>query len=204
MTADPYVYPGTRVLRNLPGITDFDELQRVEARVTLATSLDLALQPERGDFDLAHLQRIHRRLFAPLYSWAGQLRTIDISKDNALFCRPQLIEQFAGDVFGKIPRGAALDQLTPEQTLHRLPQHLSDIDALHPFREGNGRATRAFIGQWAEAGGIHLDWSRLDRDRNVLAYQAAFRGNAGPLRDLVHEVAEPISRSPHRGPELGR
>jgi cell filamentation protein len=198
VAVDPYVYPGTRVLRNRAEIRDPVELARVEARVTLAAALDLAERPERGDYDLPHLQRIHRRLLGDLYEWAGELRTIDIAKDNALFCRVQLLEPFAGEVFGKLERGEQLRALTPEQTLQRLPHHLADVDALHPFREGNGRTTRIFFGQWAAAGGVLLDWSRLDGERNVAAYQAAFRGDLRPLRELVQDLAEPLGRSPDR------
>ncbi|MEV4423324.1 Fic family protein [Patulibacter sp. NPDC049589] len=204
MAVDPYVYPGTRVLRNRLEITDEDELARVEARVTLIADLDLAERPEAGEYDLAHLQRIHRRLFSPIYAWAGELRTTDIAKDNALFCRAHLLEQYAPEVFARVERGPVLRELSYERVVNRLPGHLAGVDALHPFREGNGRATRAFFTQWGAEVGVQLNWADLDRDRNVAAYQAAFRGHLEPLRELVREIAEPIARRRDRGVDLGR
>lgn len=85
---DPYVYPGTAVLRNYPGIRDPDELQARETRVVAFRSAKLAVEPLPGSYDLQHLQAFHRSLFGDLYPWAGQLRTVAIAKTQ-MFCLPQ-------------------------------------------------------------------------------------------------------------------
>lgn len=87
MSDDPYVYPGTDVLRNELGIRDFDELRRVEADLTYWRALRFAITPIAGSYDLTHLQACHRALFAGLYAWAGQLRTVRIAKSAAVGAR---------------------------------------------------------------------------------------------------------------------
>lgn len=103
MSDDPYVYPGTNVLRNARGLRDADELRRVEADLTYWRGLRLAAQPIVGHYDLAHLQAIHCALFEGLYDWAGELRTVPIAKTD-LFCLPMHTESSARDIFGRLAR----------------------------------------------------------------------------------------------------
>jgi len=82
--SDPYLYPRTNVLKNLRGLTDPEHLERFEARRThrrIAELIDNALS---GEFDLAHLKAIHRYIFQDVYEWAGQFRTVNISKGGHL------------------------------------------------------------------------------------------------------------------------
>ena len=84
---DPYVYPGTTVLKNKLGITDPVRLERAELRVALDGERRMPpLSP-----DEAGLRGAHRSLFARIYEWAGELRTCDLAKDQSLFCRPQFL-----------------------------------------------------------------------------------------------------------------
>ena len=84
MSDDPYVYPGTEVLRNMPGIRDADELQRFEAHLTFLNGLQLLHEPIAGEYDLAHLRAFHQYLFVGLYEWAGELRTVVLAKTPPL------------------------------------------------------------------------------------------------------------------------
>ena len=65
------------------------------------------------------------------------------------------------------------------------------MNAAHPFREGNGRAQRAFLGQLARDAGYTLAWRRLERDRNIKAARASHRGENAPLHELLDELLEP-------------
>lgn len=76
MSDDPYVYPGTDVLRNMRGIRDGNELEELETRLTFLRGLQLASHPLVGEYDLSHLQAFHHYLFAGLYEWSGELRTV--------------------------------------------------------------------------------------------------------------------------------
>src|SRR5882672_2586052 len=85
MNMDPYVYPGTNVLRNLRDIRDPDRLAKFEMDMTTRRVDELSRDPRPGRFDSAHLQGIHHYIFQDVYPWAGELRTVNIGKSGDLF-----------------------------------------------------------------------------------------------------------------------
>lgn len=184
MTDDPYVYPGTTVLRNALDIRNPEQLRQVEADLTRMRIARLAAAPLAGSFGLAHLRAFHRVLFEGVYEWAGELRSVPLAKSD-LFCLPQHIESYAGEVFRRLAGERRLAGLDGEAFVDRLAHYLGEVNALHPFREGNGRAQRAFIGQLAGVAGYALDWTQVDPERNISASIAAMRGDERALRDLI-------------------
>jgi cell filamentation protein len=130
------------VLRNLLGITDAAELGRAEAALSASRLIDLERRRLPGRYDLAHLQAFHRCILGDVYAWAGQLRTVSIAK-GSLFCLPQHLESYAADVFGRLAAAERLRGLARDPFVTGLAGFLADVNALHPFREGNGRAQRA-------------------------------------------------------------
>lgn len=120
MSDDPYVYPGTDVLRNRFGIRDRQELSRVEAEVVRARSAELREHLEQPPFDLERLQAIHGHLFGDVYEWAGRLRTVRIDKQGVPFANPQFIEHQASLVFGALAQEHYLVDFTrmdPEENI---------------------------------------------------------------------------------------
>jgi cell filamentation protein len=189
---DPYVYPGTDVLRNELGIRDADELRRVESDLTYWRALRLATKPIPGRYDLPHLQDCHRALFGGLYAWAGQLRTVRIAKAD-VFCLPQFIESSAAEIFARLARDRHLAGLPRDEFIVGLATYLGDVNALHPFREGNGRAQRVFFGRLAHDAGYRLRWQLIDAEQNIAASIAATRGDLLPLRELLNEIVAPLA-----------
>jgi hypothetical protein len=94
--------------------------------------------PLPGRYDLAHLQAFHRYILGDVYDWAGQLRTVSIAK-GSVFCLPQHLESYAADVFGRLAAAERLRGLARDPFITGLAGFLADVNALHPFREGNGR-----------------------------------------------------------------
>ena len=141
---DPYLDPASGVLRNLLGITDAAELARAEAALSASRLIDLERRRLSGRYDLAHLQAFHRYILGDVYAWAGQLRTVSIEK-GSVFCLPQYLESYAADVFGGLAAADRLRGLARDPFITALAGFLADVNALHPFREGNGRAQRAFF-----------------------------------------------------------
>ena len=82
---DNYLNPETGVLKNILDISDEEELKTAEASLVAWRSFQLADNPLEGRFDLDHLQAIHKHLFGDVYRWAGELRNIDLAKDNSYF-----------------------------------------------------------------------------------------------------------------------
>lgn len=191
MPADPYVYPGTDSLRNRLGIRERAELERVEAEQTAIRIAQIARTPLLGRYDLVHLRAFHRRIFGGIYTWAGELRSVAIAKDDSLFALPGHIEAYLRGVFDGLAGEDRLRGLARADFLDRVTHYHSELNAAHPFREGNGRAQRAFLGQLSRDAGYRLAWQRLDRERNIAAARASHRGDNSPLRDLLDELLEP-------------
>ncbi len=185
---DPYTDPKTGILRNKLGITDAGELAAAEADITGARLTRIAERPIPGNYDLAHLQEFHREIFGSIYPWAGQIRSIEIGKDTG-FCLVRMIPDFADDVFRRLGRrDDQLRCLDREIFLTKAADLYGDVNALHPFREGNGRAQRAFIGQLADSAGHPISWSQMDPERNRLASIASYLGQNGPLRAMLADI----------------
>ncbi len=187
---DTYVYPGTNVLRNRLGIRDAEQLQRAEASISVLRALQLEERQRPARYDLRHLQAVHRYLFEPVYEWAGQLRTVSLGK-GALFCLPQHLVVVGDEIFGELARNGYLRNLGRADFLDGVTELTAKLNALHPFREGNGRTQRAFLGQLARDAGHPLHWSGMDSAVNVVASQAAHRsGDLGPLQRMLDELVD--------------
>lgn len=184
MSDDPYLDAASGVLRNRLGITDPEQLGRAEAGLSAAALADLGMRSLPGGYDLAHLQAFHREIFGDLYPWAGEVRVVAIAKSD-LFCLPQHIDAYAAKVFEALAGDRFLRGLSRDEFVDRLTHYFAEVNALHPFREGNGRTQRAFFGQLARESGWRLDWSDLGADANAAAAMASLRGDNRPLRQLL-------------------
>ena len=190
---DPYTYPGTDVLRNLPGIRDAAELQAFEYRRTAERSLELGESPIQGRLDFAHFKAIHKHLFGDVYAWAGEPRTVSITKGTSTFAMPRQIEGYGGLVFSELAKDHHLRGMSKDQFVHRLAFHFSEINALHPFREGNGRATRAFLTQLANEAGFDLDYTQVDAATWNSASRSSFVSEQAPVEELFSRLAKPLA-----------
>ena len=187
---DTYCYPGTDVLRNKAEITNAEDLEAYEGELSTLRSIEILENPIAGQFDLAHLQRIHLALFQDVYEWAGKIRTVDISRGNSRFANVRFIESAASDIFNKLARENWLRGLDADTLSKRLAHYLSEINALHPFREGNGRVQRIFISQLSQSAGYQLDYSDLEQEQIYRAMELAFNGDELILAELILEHLE--------------
>jgi cell filamentation protein len=175
----------------------------VEAALSASRLVDLERRRLPGAYDLDHLRTFHHYILGDVYEWAGELRTVSIAKES-LFCLPQHLTSYAADVFGRLAAADRLRGLNREQFIARLAEFLADVNALHPFREGNGRAQRAFFSQLAHDAGHHIDWIRMDPDRNTAASAAAHRGDPAPLTELLGDLIDLPHPPGPPGPAGGR
>jgi cell filamentation protein len=185
---DVYCIPGTAVLKNKAGITNQDLLDEYEADFTAIRILELAHTPVEGSFDLAHLCKIHAYLFQDVYEWAGEIRSVDIIRGDSRFCNVRQIQTYSNTVFSELASENYLIGLEPKVFASRLAHYLSEINAIHPFREGNGRVQRLFISQLAEQSGYSLDYSSLNQTEIYPVMQASFLGNEEPLAELILKI----------------
>ena len=185
---DVYCIPGTAVLKNKAGITDQTLLDEYEGDFTAIRLLELTQNPIEGAFDLAHLCKIHQYLFQDVFEWAGEVRSVDIIRGDSRFCNVRHIQSYSNTVFSALAAEKYLVNLEPKAFASRLAHFLSEINAIHPFREGNGRVQRLFISQVAEHAGYSLDFSALDQSELYPVMQASFLGNEQPLTDLMLKI----------------
>jgi cell filamentation protein len=187
MPDDPYIDPVTGVLRNKLGLKAAGELEAAEREITHAALIFLQESPVPPRYNLGHLCAIHQRVFGDIYDWAGQLRTVAIAK-RTWFCLPQYIESSAAEIFRALHSESLLRGLPRSAFTERLTYYLGEVNAVHPFREGNGRAQRAFFEQLASDAGYVLDWQHLAADRNVAASAAIMGGDPAPMRKMLEEL----------------
>ena len=187
---DVYCIPGTAVLKNKAGITDQEQLDEFEGDFTAIRLLELTQNPVEGSFDLAHLCEIHQYLFQDVYEWAGEVRTVDIIRGDSRFCNVRHIRTYSNTVFSALATEKYLVNLEPKVFANRLAHYLAEINAIHPFREGNGRVQRLFISQLAEHASFSLDYSALDQAEIYPVMQESFLGNVKPLADLILKIID--------------
>jgi cell filamentation protein len=186
---DPYLYPGTDVLRNKEDIRDADELQAFER---MATANRMETLPDDTPITAGGYCEIHRYIFQDVYDWAGEVRTVDIAKNNDLFCLAPYIDQELTRRFEAVQAQNGLRGLSAEQFAARAADHLSELNAIHPFREGNGRTQRAFLFVLGRQAGHEVDLTRIDPRAWNDASRESFRtGDSTPLRHVIARAVEP-------------
>ncbi len=167
---DPiYCYPGTDVLRNKLGIQDAEVLSSTEAGFTLLRMVEMDLEPVEGCFGIDHLKEVHRRMFTDLYDWAGEIRTVEMSK-GMMFCPCRNIMDCLDSILSELEDEDCLRGIDDKDAMaDRLAYYMSELNAIHPFREGNGRVQRKFIEQIARQAGFELDFRGVSYDEIVEA-----------------------------------
>lgn len=159
-----YCYPDSDVLKNKLNIRDRDELKRAEEEITTLKQYILMESPIKGRVSKTQLMNIHRFLFEDIYLFAGHIRHEQISKGETLFFPPHLIGRELDKVFAKLHNDKMLREKDRKRQIEHLSYIMSELNIIHPFREGNGRSIRELIRCMAMHYGFLLDWSRVDRD----------------------------------------
>jgi len=201
--SDPYVYPGTvYVLKNKLHIVDARKLDLAEADYTSFRLTQVTPTFPAGNFNYNHLKAIHRHLFQDLYEWAGQERTTNIGKDDSWFAKTQFIKPSADKVFGEIKDQGYLRGLSREGFAQLGAHYYSEINAIHPFREGNGRSLRVYYDQLASLAGYALRWSKITQQQHTDAARQSHHGNPELMRKLFLSITKPLARQPSRFEQL--
>ncbi len=176
--ADPYCYDGTTVLKNIPGLRTQAELAAFEA---ISTAAQANLPLPSGHLSVTQYRAIHRHLFQDVYAWAGRYRTVRLGKDGSAFCYPEHIAREMTALFAGLKAKHYLANLSAESFAPAAAEFLATLNAIHPFREGNGRTQTSFLALLANHAGYPLDLDRLEREPFLAAMVASFKGNNLPL-----------------------
>lgn len=183
---DPFCYRGSTTLKNKLGLRDPIRLESFELEMT---ALRAGERFPLGKFDALHYRRIHHHLFQDVYGWAGKYRTVRTSKAGNMFCFPEHIKTSMDRLFRGVTTGGSLPIDSVDQYVSAVANFLADLNAIHPFREGNGRSQLAFIAMLGVRTGIEFDFSRVDRKTFMPAMIASFDGNVAPLRNELRKLS---------------
>ena len=186
---DPHSEADSDCPRNRFGLKSYIQLQAVERTFSYQRASELVDRGITGKFDTAHLRAIHKYLFQDVFPWAGEFRAVNISKGNSSFGPALYLAGALEDILGKLQHESLLTSLAPCDFAHRAAFYLGEINAIHPFREGNGRTQREFIRQLALHAGHPLSWSGFTQQRMVDAsILSHLKGDCTALAAILDEA----------------
>lgn len=169
---DPACYPGTDVLINLLDLRNDEDLNEAERYFTEAAAEQLEFM--EPPYSLETLKHIHRTLFSKIYSWAGDIRTVKISKGESQFCLPDRIEPEAAKEFRKMERASWFEGYPRDKLVTAIAESYGMLNVIHPFREGNGRTQRILFEWIIVNAGYEINWWAVDQkewiEANILSY----------------------------------
>jgi cell filamentation protein len=205
-----YTYPNTsddpdrsNVLKNRWGIETHSELRVKEYRATAVRMQEIAEgDGPKGNFDEAHLKAIHGYIFQDVYEWAGHTRNESpivegqrvepigsLSKGGTSFLPGSRLEMGLDEALKPIRDPQALRNATAEEFAERAGRVLSELNYVHPFREGNGRAQEAFISELGRHYGHEIDFSVITEPRMIEASIETTNDPSSPVMKHVIEDA---------------
>src|SRR5699024_160318 len=171
---------------NLLGITSFEELKKAEsfAFTLRATAL------ERGGFTFKSYTKkefklLHYYLFQDMYPFAVKFRYVQLTKGNTRFCQVQFLNNYAIELFEQMKNEPLWQSL--DEAAERLAYFKSELNMLHPFREGNGRTIRIFLYEYAKSKSVEWSYEVMDKDRYIQAMIEAIL-NIKSLKELFSET----------------
>lgn len=179
---DKDCYPNTTVLINKLGITDEKVLKENESFITSTIAAMLISKPIKPDFDFGDYKAIHYELFSELYEWAGNVRTINLSKTSTAFTAPERIEELGGKIFGRLKKLNYFIGLPKAEFVAEIADLYNTINMLHPFREGNGRTQRVFFMQLIQNAGYNIDYSEFNSEYLMIS---SIQAASGVMDNLI-------------------
>lgn len=190
-----YTDPKTGILRNLADITDQDVLLFVESGAVTKRLQELFENPIKIK-GIESLFAIHRHLFQDIYPWAGKKRNVEISKDGKQFFPTTHFENAYRFIDTLISEYKKIPKKNKLLLAEKLAEILDNVNYLHPFREGNGRAQREFIRLLALEKGLQLNLNPPD---NKTVYERYMKGtiesDVTTLAELIWELFETENRN---------
>lgn len=181
------------VLRNTRGLTDHAALEDAIASQSFLRVLELEKHPIIGHLDIAHLRKIHHFVFQDIFPWAGHFREVRTSRSDSFgFPPPQFILPSLEKLFADLKAEKHLKGLDADTFATRSAFYLGELNAIHPFREGNGRTQREFIRTVALTAGHKLSWHNLDQQENNEASRLSYsKGDTSALARIIRSRLRP-------------
>lgn len=181
-----YCYPESKVLKNKLNIKDASKLIEAERNITAIRILELKLELPNGELNAGYYKALHYHIFQDIYEWAGKTRTVNISKGSS-FCSFQYIDLQLDELFQKLNMN--IPAMMQQDSIYlELAYYLSELNAIHPFREGNGRTQRAFIEILAARLGWEVDFSSVSAEEMITASINSFYGDYDSINQMMRRI----------------
>jgi len=181
---DRYCYPDSDVLRNKLNIFNGSELEEAETAFSALRYSEYSPNiSSLEEFNLSHLQALHHQLFQDIYEWSGEIRTVDISKGNTRFCT---CERIVDEANRQLSRITALKKISSQAELvTELADIYCELNIIHPFREGNGRAQRFFFEELMFMLNLDVRWPVISKQEWISANINGYHGNLEQLKNIL-------------------
>lgn len=201
---DPYCYPGTSILKNLGNHRNKKALEAFEKQIVAFNIQDLDITPIQEPFGKERLRETHRRLFDGVYVWAGQFRenigrmTKYRNGHEVTYGEGRFIDGELDRLFHTLKTENNLKGLSQDHFAERAAYYYGEIDAVHPFRDGNSRTLRRFLADLGKETGYRFQWSKTNTDDTARQrlYNArdvaVANADHGPLAAIFAEVLSPV------------
>ena len=198
---DPYCYENSDVLKNKLGIKDGAELDRAEVDFSCNAIHELSISPLDGNYDFEHFCNFHAYIFKDIYEWAGEPRTVEMEKAEAVlgymsieYTKPKEINETASAVLKKMSE-KKWEEMSLDEQARNLSSSMADLWKVHSFREGNTRTTITFICQFADSKGMFIDRELFEKHsaytRNALvAASAIFKDGDFRQTEYLYKIVK--------------
>ncbi len=180
-------YPDTSTLINKLNITDQDTLDEIEQTLTSINFVDAITTIPFTNVNFDFYKSLHHKLFFELYDWAGQVRTINISKKGTNFCSADEITNQGTNIFNFLEKNNYYQDCSREKFITNIVDLYCNINYLHPFREGNGRTQRLFLTMLINNAEYSIHFGKMDLDELMIATIYSSQGNTDLLYNILNE-----------------
>ena len=190
---DIYLYDDVAVLKNLLNIKDEKLLETAESDITYIKLLDIDNYFTDDKFDYMRLKKIHKIIFEDIFEWAGEERTINITKGERILggdtIRYSEVTTIKNDIKVVISKLNSINwhSLDIQQTAEFFAKLISNIWQIHPFREGNTRTIITFAIQFSKANGFSMSKNLL-RDNSAYVRNALVKASDGEYSEYDYLI----------------
>ena len=182
------------IIQNKLGITDDIKLQAAEEKIISEKAAILINETWPTEPNMNYFKHIHKILFEDMYDFAGQFRSVDIIRRDGVtpFAYAQFIPNESERIFRELKIKKYLQALDEETFIAEITNLSMDLNALHPFREGNGRTIRLYLILLAYHAGYLLDYSKASSEEIIHADKRAFEGDEKEILTLYKKIVSII------------
>lgn len=196
--ANDNCYPNTTVLINKLGLKTQEALDEAEKIAVSLHSVEIERSSPSEPFNFAYYCALHKRLFEDLYDWAGELRTINLSKKGTHFYPANELHHLGKAMFQRLQAAHEFRGLSHTAFVLEITDFYNDVNLLHPFREGNGRTQRLLFTLLIRRAGYNIQFANCDTDELMMATIYAAQGVSDYLLNFfdkaIHEL--PVKSAP--------